>query len=391
MVIIYNYYERTIIIIARELTMLLLEKIKDLINKVTVFLIKRWRAVKIVAIVLASVLAVVTVAVVAADLYEERRATSVASKMQEELVKSGLTVEKLEIERELASLEESSEDRLATVTILIREVDRQAYNSVRPVTQIFGFKAVMCLSPTKMPGDSGMMTTSAFKELMVNEGYSTAIHYDGSLPLSEYLGRVKERCTALKIDMPDTVYYAGGDERDPLWAVPYDDNDLPVLTELDPALKEYGVKYVIQETYQTKTVAYENFYTDFVYAEALGYNAVHTRGGYALAAPSIYNAMKRGAAVVLSLTFDKEHGYGGYYGELDEGGTLTDDFARMLKALDGFSSDVMVTDMKGVDEYRTEYQKSVPDGESIEARRIELLARLERINLEIDEIKKKYE
>ena len=93
----------------------------------------------------------------------------------------------------------------------------------------------------------------------------------------------------------------------------------------------------------------------------------------------------------LSVTFDKEHGYGGYYGELDEGGTLTDDFARMIKALDGFSQDIIVTDMKGVDEYRREYQEAVPDSESIEMRRLELMKRLEEVNREIEKIKAKYE
>lgn len=371
--------------------MILLKKIRKLFDKVSMFMMNHSRAVKISVIVFASVLALFTAVILTFDIIEEREADSVESGLQEELIKSGLTVEKLQIERELNSLDKSSGNRLATVTILIREIDRQAYNAIRSVTQLFGFKAVVCLAPDKMPDHPGMMTKAAFKELLTVEGYSTAVHYDGSLPLGEYLAKLKSECDKREIAMPDTIYYAGGERGSYLWSVPYDDDDMPILTELDPVLAEYGIKYVIQETYQTKTVAYENFYTDFVYAEALGYNATDDNGGYPLAAPSIYNAMKRGACVVLSVTFDKEHGYGGYYGELDEGGTLTDDFARMIKALDGFSQDIIVTDMKGVDEYRREYQEAVPDSESIEMRRLELVKRLEEVNREIEKIKAKYE
>ena len=355
--------------------------------------LKKVLASVVVTLVLGAFFSVL-VSVVVTDYIENKEASRAAELIEKELIGSGLISEKLTIERELIKLTDKEASRLPTVTFVLRKPKKAIYESIRPIMNVFGVRATIAISPDSMPGGGGNISVSQYKTLL-GEGYSTAALYDGSEPLDSWLERLKTKCAAAGIAMPKVLYVCGGTEEEPYWLIEYDEKGKPIFTnELNLTLEAYQIKHVIHETYQTKIVAYQNFYEDFVYSEALGFNAMNSKAGR-LASGSLYETVKNRAAVVYSLNFEFENNHGAFYGEYDNtlsagDGTTTDDFARMLGAISQYGESLKITDILSVRDYRKELNESFGSDEETDELIERLVARLAEIELAIQAVKVKY-
>ena len=106
--------------------------------------------------------------------------------------------------------------------------------------------------------------------------------------------------------------------------------------------------------------------------------------------------VKNKAAVVYSINFEFDNSYGAFYGEYDPrvsagDGTTTDDFARMLRAVSDYGSNIKITDVASVAKYREEYNKRLEIDAETDVRIAQLEARLVEVNAAIEEIKRKYD
>lgn len=314
------------------------------------------------AVILLSLLALL-VSVVITDMREARDAARKEELLHKELISSGLIGEQIELEREIKRLSDKEADRLPTVTFLFCEPDALIYDSIRPVMSIFGVHGTISISLESMPGDVGNLTVEQYRGL-IKSGYSTAALYDGETPLDEYLAELSGRAHLLGIEMPKVLYVCGKIEGSYFYLTDYDEEGKPIFTnELKTVLDFYGIEQVVQETYQSKIVAYQNFYEPLYYCESLGYNAMNENIGR-LASGSLYETFKNKAAVVYSINFDFDRAFGAFYGEYDTSvlggdGSTADDFARMLAAINDYGSSLRILDVGGVAKYRKEYNEKL--------------------------------
>ena len=260
------------------------------------------------------------------------------------------------------------------------------------VSTCFRMTGAICLSYKELPGGEGNITEEQLRVLL-SEGYTTAVIYDGGEPLSEYLEKTRAALSNLSFEMPDLLYVYGVTEGESYYLTDYTEDGEPIFTEeLDAVLEGYGIKTVVQETYATKTVSYTNFYEPFKYAESLGFLATKRNKG--LAADSLNDALSERGAVVYSVGFDfnDSHSYFGMYdGSLrGDDGTTTDNFVQMLTALAKHTQTLKITGVGGVRAYREEYNLSIPDLETVAKRLAELQAELDSVEAEITAVKAKY-
>ena len=348
----------------------------------------------IIAVIILISLFALLVSVIAEDISEQKEAALKEQLTFKELISSGLLAEQMELEREIKKLSDKEADRLPTVSFLFCEPSAVIYDSIRPVMSIFGFWGTISSSLNSMPGDAGNLTVEQYQSLL-GSGYSSAVLYDGTLPLSEYLSRFSQRCVSLGIEMPNVIYVCGRESGEYVFVTEYDADGKPIFTnELETVLDTYGIKQIVQETYQSKIVAYQDFYGPFRYCESLGYNAMNERIGR-LASGSLYETVKNKAAVVYSINFDFNKSFGAFYGEYDPtltagDGTTTDDFARMLAAINDYGSSVMISDVEKVAEYRKEYNERLELDSETDERIASLRARLLEVEAGIAAIKEKY-
>lgn len=351
--------------------------------------------IRAVCLILVAAMAAFYVIIVVDDIRDKREAERIETLIHKELITSGLISEKITLERDIAMLLDKEKDRVATVTFLFREPKRTIYESIRPVIGIFNVKCTIAISPSSMPGANGNLTVGQYQGLL-GEGNSAAILYDGSKLLSKYLDEVSVGCETLGIEMPKVLYVCGTYEGKGIWLTEYDSDGNPIFTaDLNNTLSKYGIEQVVQETYQTKLVAYEHFYEPFIYCEALGFNAMNDSVGR-LASGSLYEALKNKAAVVYSINFEMENSYGAFYGEYDSrlysgDGTTTDDFVRMLRAVCEYGSSIMITDVGSVAEYRYEYNEKLQIDTDSDELLEQFTQRLVEVNAAIEAIKKKYD
>ncbi len=228
----------------------------------------RGRVVLATVLIILAVLFSVLVGIVYEDVSAEWRQKKNYELMQNELISSGLVYEQIDVEREIKLLTDKESKRTPTVSLIFRTPHKTVYSSLREVLGSFGMCGTLCISPSSLPGDAGNMTVSEYSTLLEG-GYASAILYDGSLPLSEYLSLMKEKTLELEIDFPSVLYVFGvSEEKKTYWMFEYDSEGKPIFTnEINEALESYGIEQVVQETYQTRRVSYVNFYEPLVYCE----------------------------------------------------------------------------------------------------------------------------
>ena len=343
--------------------------------------------------------------VVVDDIRRERESEYNYNMMQTELTNSGLNVEKLSLERQIRLLSDKEAKRLATVTLLCKTPSSVVYDRMRPILTAFGMTGTVCISPGSMPGDSGNMTAAQYKSL-ISRGYGSAVLYDGSAELSEYLGEMERKTAALGINMPTTLYVFGVVEEMPYYAYSYGTDGKPIFDSGTQAiLSDFGIEHLIQETYQTKYVSYQNFYEPLRYCEAVGFNSKRVT-------TSFFDSLKTHAAVVMTVQFNADDNYGSYFGDYDGysyddmtaedfiaesiankdlPGTSADSFVRFLNLIKtDYSRSVKVLSIPAAAAYREEFNRELALDTDTEQRLKELSERLEEVNLTIWAIEEKY-
>ena len=308
--------------------------------------------------------------------------------MNDELISSGLLSEKIEIEREIRILSDKEKRRVSTITILFRTPNRQIYDGIRAIMSPLKMTGTICISKNSMPSDSGNVTVAQYKALL-NEGYSGAVLYDGTAELSEYLEEVKTRTESLGIELPNTLYVFGKVENKNFWLTKCDAEGRPQFTEEQKnVLENYGIKHVVQETYQTKSVSYQNFYDEFQYCEALGFNSKDGLPG-----ESLLDSIKRKAALVFSVQFEFSGNQGAFYGEYNVSGNIgdtRDDFGRMLNVIYGYGEQIKTISISAVAAYRKAYNEELMLDTETDEKIERLNSRLAEVNAAIQAIKNKY-
>ena len=358
------------------------------------------------AIVLVLLIALLSalIYVIVDDVRQQREYEKNYYSMQSELINSGLLTERAGVERDIRRLSNKEAKRLATVTLLCKTPSQVVYNRIRPILSHFGMNATVCISASSMPGDEGNMTAAQYKSL-VTRGYFGAVLYDGTGELSEYLSALSARASALGIAMPDTMYVYGKTGDTPYRLYEYDADGKPIITDsVRGVLSGYGIKHVVQETYQEKVVSYLNFYEPLEYCEALGFNSKKIRD-------SFDESVRTHAAIVMSLQFTTADNYGSYFGDYDGysyedtsteeliersllgdlAGTSADSFIRMLNLIKTeYAQSVKVMGVSAAAKYREEFNLELELDTETEERLAECYLRLEEINIAIREIEKKY-
>lgn len=345
-----------------------------------------WATMLIAAFLLFSVL----VGIVYEDIMQKREYEKNYQLMQDELVSSGLVSEQLELERKIKLLADKESKRVPTVTFLYKTPDRLVYDAIMPEMSRFGMTGTVCISPGSLPGMGGNITLDEYR-LMLAFGYSSAVHYDGSVSLGDYLSELKGKADSLNIPFPATLYVSGSVENKPYYMFEYDEKGKPIFTnEIKAVLEQYGIGCVVQETYQSKIVSYQNFYEPLTYCESLGYVCEKK-----LSKESFLETLKTRGSLVFSVQFDRENSFGRYYERYDPTDKLSDpnfseQYRRMLDTISDYGDGIKVIDIPAVSKYRNEFNSELELDFETDAALNELESRLEAVKAEIAAIKAKY-
>ena len=125
-----------------------------------------------------------------------------------------LAHQKQQLLYELDKLGPDSTDKLGNtsyMSFLFTTVDAPLYTDAYPIMSSGDYQlaGVMALSPTELPGLNGKITNAQFAELLEN-GWCTALYWDGTGDLGEYLATMKTTLEAREIEFPKSVVFKSG-------------------------------------------------------------------------------------------------------------------------------------------------------------------------------------
>lgn len=144
-----------------------------------------------------------------------------------------LTYQKQQLLTELNHLAPAAEKRLGNTSFMsfvFTGLDEMLYTTVYPImvegnTDLIG---VLAFSPNELPGQDGKITMEQYDTLMLLS-WGTAIYWDGSTDLNEYLATMQTLLTEKGINMPKSVIFKSG-----YYRISYDE-----------VLEQYGIKNAI--------------------------------------------------------------------------------------------------------------------------------------------------
>jgi hypothetical protein len=194
-----------------------------------------------------------------------------------------IATEQAELRDELESLSASQSAEMngkGTVSILFNGLYPYIYSDIYPSFSENGFVGVLGLSTDSMPGLSGCMSVKQFDSLIDN-GWVTALVYDGETPLSDWLTSMKSLTKKYSLLFPTTMYFV---------------KDV-YTKDFDDTLKKFGIKTVIHHGEESLPLVSTDVKSDFFYLASIGWNSVnaHTR---------LKSAMDRGASLLFTIGED---------------------------------------------------------------------------------------
>ncbi|MBQ1260800.1 MAG: hypothetical protein IIX96_02185 [Clostridia bacterium] len=306
--------------------------------------------------------------------------------IQNELITSGLIAERVELESQLAKLSES-ERRIGTATFLFTEPNEVIYDELYAAMTLWKIQGTIAISDTSLPGDEGNMSVAEYKA-MLDSGWSAAVIFDGDGSLADYLDALVARLAPLGIQLPNTLYFRGFVGEEGYFGLTVEaDGSYKIGAELSRIMEDYYIKFIVQETYQTKPVCHEDFDKPFVYCEAVGFNAYlgTENNKKLLSQQSLIKCAETGGAVVYTIGFDPESTTGDFYGVTDTDDT-TDDFNRMLTRIAGdYKSALHIMNLNEVKE-----QRNRPVDTEILEEKARLQAELDEVLAKIQAVRDKY-
>lgn len=281
-----------------------------------------------------------------------------------ELEKTGYTMELYNLERELQKLLPCG----ATMTMVVTSADEMLYTDVYPIfcgTSKYNAKSenvslvgTVCLRKGDLPGDEGNITLGQYNEL-VEAGWGTALyigHKDAS-DLEGYLSGMRAELAALDIPMPNTAYFISG----------------AYSQDRDSALMSHGIRNVIHH----EEGGYDLIGTD---TESAMWRVGDIGWNTAGVANNTFTALLAGSGnLVFSLGFEEWDTTRRFVG--DDMGNQS--FSRML---DKFRECVRADEMRvgtladGRKTYEAHYDKYLELAPTLEPRRRELQAEVDRVN-----------
>lgn len=95
----------------------------------------------------------------------------------------------------------------ATVQFVFTDLSEALYLEVFPMMLQYGYKGIMALSETEVPGGMGKITIRQFEE-MVRDGWGYCLQWDGVTKVWDLFTAVQWKMPESELTMPDTVYLA---------------------------------------------------------------------------------------------------------------------------------------------------------------------------------------
>lgn len=95
------------------------------------------------------------------------------------------------------------------VVPILTDLDEGAFPKAAELLENYQIKGMIGLSPRKLPGESGMISQSVFRNL-VRGGWQTCICWNGEGSFSVFLDSMQERLRQKDIALPETVLFAEG-------------------------------------------------------------------------------------------------------------------------------------------------------------------------------------
>lgn len=189
---------------------------------------------KTLYILLTAIVALALLTVILFSAISEYRADKRQSEFEE--VVSALQKERSELLLEYSNVEREEYSKLgysAALSLIFKGANKALYDEIFPIfTDENGgcgvLTGIVCLSPSEMPGEEGMMSEAQLAE-MIRAGWTAAVLWDGKGDLADYLEQMKYAFEALGLSPFDTVLF---------WGDSYN-------TGLDTVLAEAGVKYAV--------------------------------------------------------------------------------------------------------------------------------------------------
>lgn len=158
-----------------------------------------------------------------------REETEKQNALQQQMIP--LLQEKRKLQDKNAQLQRQLDGKMqetATVQFLFTDLNEQLYLEVFPMMLQYGFKGIMALSGTEVPGGAGKISIRQFEE-MVRDGWGYCLKWDGTTKVWDAFTGVQWKMPESELEMPDTVYLAPGQ----------------YTRELDMTLTMQGVRMVI--------------------------------------------------------------------------------------------------------------------------------------------------
>ncbi len=246
---------------------------------------------------------------------------------------------------------------------LYDSVYKSAYKNLKHAS------GTLCFSPSQLPGLEGNITVAQCNE-MLSAGWSTAIFWDGTGELSEYLSLMDGLLSELGYEMPEAVFFDRG---------AYNEGHGATLIGL-------GIHYAVHHGESGDPMVEIRTEGELLLPGAYGWNAPNQQKNF-------LNAIKdnRGCGV-----FSVSFGFGNDPDALLRVGNGSDftAFCRMIAYLDDRAAEGSVGSQGVPAAFETRYEFETAKAEidrDIQERITALNAELAEIKLEIEEINRKYE
>ena len=275
-----------------------------------------------------------------------------------------LVARKLELEIEFANIERVALDALENgsyVGLLFSEINKELYTLF---TYHFKGKltygATMCLSPGAMPGDEGCISLIQFYE-MLGADWQYALYWDGEGDLAEYIASAREDFALHGIAFPDAMVFKSG----------------TYTAMYDQILNLNGIKNALHHGEESRKLIEMNVKDTIWRPGILSWNTI----GYSNA--MLIEVVNHGGIAFFEVNFSggSEINYDPNNPERVEG------FGRMLGTIQNCinNDEIEVTDLASARIGRTNYLSCEEEAMSyVELRRVEIVAELNQIEVDID-------
>ncbi len=328
-------------------------------------------AEKIRASVIAAVLFVLVLGIGIVVILERNHRISEANALAAfDAETSPLVSERQELEIEFANIERVVLDSIGNgsyIGLLFSEIDAELYEVYEYYFKDkLTFAGTMCLSPSAMPGDDGLISVEQFYELTA-AGWQYAVYWDGAGDLSEYLTSVRELFSRRGIAFPDTVVFAPT-----FYSVTH-----------DATLASHGVKNALHHGEEGRDLIDRGVADAIWRPGVLSWNTI----GYSNAL--LIEVINHGGIAFFEMNFS-----GGHEINVDmDNSERVEGFGRMLGTVQECidADEIVVTDLATAKAGRTVYLSSEEEALALmEIRRAEIVARMNEIDVAISAIYDKY-